>query len=460
VAQILRSGARRYVERSGRQAASQVQSTLAKLSLCRTAALGGRKYRCEGCQRECVVYNSCGDRHCPQCAGAKRASWIDSAEQLLLEGVRYFQVVFTLPGALSSLALGNRRVIYDLLFQAAWAALKETIEVEQGYDPAALMVLHTWNQRLESHGHVHAVVPGGGPALDGGGWVNSQRRDGSPCRGAYLVDAVTLRRAYRRHFLAGLDRLRAEKQLRLEGEFEHLQSDEAWVSWRSTLESTEWVSYIEPPPKRKDGETCPPAQVLKYLARYLTGGPISDARIIAADETDVTFWAREGKTTGGDGRRIGVTLSVEEFTRRWSLHILPRGYTKTRRFGGWSNIRRGAYLERCSIQLESAAEPLSADATEFNIFLLLEHDADACDTCGDEETCPVCGGEMRLIDRRKKPSWRDILSSRHRPGWYGAGTWQRQHLAPRPAKRIEFAKGRRGAPPRPTRQSSTPDLSG
>jgi hypothetical protein len=165
------------------------------------------------------VYNSCGDRHCPQCAGAKRASWIDSAEELLLEGVRYFQVVFTLPGALSSLALGNRRVIYDLLFQAAWAALKETIEVEQGYDPAALMVLHTWSQRLESHGHVHAVVPGGGPALDGSGWVNSQRRDGSPCWNAYLVDAVTLRRAYRRHFLAGLDRLRAERQLRLEGEF-------------------------------------------------------------------------------------------------------------------------------------------------------------------------------------------------------------------------------------------------
>lgn len=153
MAQILRTGARRYVERSGRQAASQVQSTLAKLSLCRTAALGGRKYRCDGCERECVVYNSCGDRHCPQCAGAKRASWIDSAEQLLLEGVPYFQVVFTLPGALSSLALGNRRVIYDLLFQAAWAALKETIEVEQGYDPAALMVLHTWNQRLESNPH-------------------------------------------------------------------------------------------------------------------------------------------------------------------------------------------------------------------------------------------------------------------------------------------------------------------
>jgi hypothetical protein len=374
--------------------------------------------------------------------------------------VRYFQVVFTLPGELSSLALGNRRPIYDLLFHAAWAALKETIESEQGYDPAALMVLHTWNQRLQPHGHVHAVVPGGGPALDHSGWVASRRRDGSHGSDDYLVDAVTLRRAYRRHFLAGLDRLRSEGRLRLQGDFQHLQADEAWAALLLKLVSTEWVSYIQPPPKQGDGEACRPEQVLKYLARYLTGGPISDARIIAADDTNVTFWAREGKTNGGDEGRIPVTLPLEEFTRRWSLHILPSGYTKTRRFGGWSNIRRDGYLERCAIQLEATAEPLSADATQFDLFCSPGHNEDGSESCGDHKKCPVCGAEMRLIDHRNKPAWRDILCSPHRPRWYSQHPPKRGSLAPWPHVPIEFAKGQHAPTPSPTRQSSTPDLSG
>ena len=135
-----------------------------------------------------MVYNSCGDRHCPTCGGARRSDWLDSSSRLILDGVDYFQVVFTLPGVLSRLALGNRRPIYNQLFASAWSALKQTIEVEQGYDAAALMVLHTWNQKLDAHGHVHAVVPGGGPALDGSGWRVSQRGGRSkfggilPCR--------------------------------------------------------------------------------------------------------------------------------------------------------------------------------------------------------------------------------------------------------------------------------------
>jgi hypothetical protein len=384
---------------------------------------------------------------------------MDSAEQLLLEGVCYFQVTFTLPSKLSWLALGNRRLIYDLLFQAAWAALKETIQAEQGYDPAALMMLHTWNQRMLPHGHVHAVVPGGGPALDGGGWVHSQRPGASHDSEPYLVDAVALRRAFRKHFLAGLDRLRAKNELHLQGDFQHLQDDEAWAAWLLKLKSTEWVSHIQPPPEQEDGEACRPEQVLKYLTRYLTGGPISDARIIAADEREVTFWARQGKTRGGNKHRVPVTLPLEEFTHRWSLHILPRGYTKTRRFGGWSNIRRGFYLERCAILLEATGEPLSVDATEFDVFSFLGQDEDASEMHGDEAKCPVCGAEMRLIDCREKPSWRDILSSPHRPRWYERDTLRQHNLASRPAERIEFAKGQSAAMRSPPRQSSTPDLS-
>ncbi len=389
-----------------------MQSTLAKLSLCRTAALGGRRYRCDGCEYQCVVYNSCGDRHCPQCSGAKRADWIDSSENLLLEGVRYFQVVFTLPSQLSHLALGNRKQLYDLLFSSAWRALKETIENEQGYEPAALMVLHTWNQRLDAHAHVHAVVPGGGPALDGSGWINSRRRNAS-CRdaAAYLVDAIALRRCYRKHFLNGLDRLHKRDELKLDGDFTHLQDGEQWEALIDKLHSIEWVSYIEPPPT---GD-CRVEHVLKYLARYLTGGPISDGRIVTADANQVTFWAREGKTTGGDRTCVPVTIPMDEFTRRWSLHILPKGYTKTRRFGGWSNRRRDQYVERCALLLEAAQTPLPAEAIDFVPFDQPGGTEGNLDEC---ESCPRCGGSLRMIADCIKPAWRDVMNSSCRPDWY------------------------------------------
>lgn len=409
VAEILRSGTARYVTRYPSQAAPQVQSTLAKLALCRTAALDGRRYRCGDCEQECVVYNSCGDRHCPTCGGAKRADWLDSSSRLILDGVNYFQVVFTLPAELSRLALGNRRVIYNQLFASAWSALKKTIESEQGYDAAALLVLHTWNQKLDAHAHVHAVVPGGGPAVDGGGWRVSQRADDPSSAGHYLVDADELRCQFRDHFLKGLERLRSKGELKLEGEFAHLQADDAWQSLIGQLQSTHWVSYIEPPPR----EGCGPQGVLKYLARYLTGGPIANSRIVAADEHEVTFLARAGTTAGGERQQIPITLPTVEFTRRWSLHVLPKGYTKTRRYGGWSNMRREDYLEQCGKQLDAAEAVLPPDACEFGPF-----DEPANQAESPCPSCPECGGEMILQGGRDKPSWHAIMNSPARPRWY------------------------------------------
>ncbi len=143
VANLLQQYTPGYVQQHPGQAVPQVQSTLAKLSLCRTAALGGRKLHCESCDHQTIVYNSCGDRHCPQCRGAKRAEWVERTSGLLLPQVNYFQVVFTLPKQLSSLALGNRRVMYNLLFQTAWQALREVLQEQFGFQPAAVMVLHT-----------------------------------------------------------------------------------------------------------------------------------------------------------------------------------------------------------------------------------------------------------------------------------------------------------------------------
>jgi hypothetical protein len=205
---------------------------------------------------------------------------------------------------------------------------------------------------------------------------------------------------------------------------------------------------------------------LKYLARYLTGGPISEGRIIAADKDEVTFWAREGKTPGGDNQLVPITLPTIEFTRRWCLHILPKGYTKTRSFGGWHNRRRDPYLERCAILLEAIDAPLPEDALEFNVWL--DPSAGEQDEV-PREVCPLCGCALRLIDAREQPSWYDVMNSPSRPSWYKRRTVAAENLASPSQHRIESARGStvakatklnpQGAAPSPKRQSSTPDLS-
>jgi hypothetical protein len=338
---------------------------------------------------------------------------MDSSARLLLEGVDYFQVVFTLPNQLSRLALGNRKAIYDLLFQSAWSALNQTIQSEQGYDPAALMVLHTWNQKLDAHGHVHAIVPGGGPAADGSGWRVSRRDGDRLSEGDYLVDACVLREAYRDHFLRGLNRLWAAGKLKLQEEFAVLQSAAGWKVFTAQLETIDWVSHIEPPP-----EDCRPDKIVKYLARYLTGGPISDSRIVAADQKQVIFLAREGKVAGGESKQVPITLSAVEFTRRWALHVLPKAYKKSRRFGGFSNARRDDYLEKCSKQLEAIEARSSTDACEF------DPAEDSAELSVEESSkrCPCCGAVMILQEQSVPPRWDDVMRSWLRPPWYSPPT--------------------------------------
>jgi len=265
------------------------------------------------------------------------------------------------------------------------------------------MVLHTWNQRLDAHWHVHCVVPGGGPSLDDSSWRTS-RRPGSSTTGDYLVDAINLRTAYRKIAISHLKRLYKCGELKLEGEFSHLQDAAQWKTFIAELESKEWVSYIEPPPQANSK----PEHVVRYLARYLTGGPISDARILEADEHQVTFLAREGKTTGGEEIQVPVTLTTEQFVQRWCLHIQPDQLTKTRYFGGWSNTLRRNYLQRCQALNRNPALP--------------QGHPDSGDGRDDESTiCPHCGEALlRMISRTPRPSWKELLNQRseHCPSWY------------------------------------------
>ena len=153
---------------------------------------------------------------------------------------------------------------------------------------------------------------------------------------------------FREHFVRGFERLLKDGKLKLKGEFRYLRAAAGRDKLLQELRAVTWVAYIEPPPTSE----CRAETVLKYLARYLTGGPISNARIVSADEHEVTFLAREGKVPGGEAKQVPITITTTEFVRLWSLHIFPKGYTKTRRYGGWSNTRRDTYLKTCSQHLK------------------------------------------------------------------------------------------------------------
>jgi hypothetical protein len=332
------------------------------------------------------------------CSGGRRADWLTKTAELLLPKIDYFQVVFTVPAALAALMLGNRRTTYQLLFRAAWAALGEVLREEVGCEPAALMVLHTWNQRLEHHPHLHALVPGGGPSPDGQRWVRSGPRYPQRHDKTYLVDNRLLSQRFRDKFLEGLTRLHG--QLKLQGPWSHLRDPAAFAAWLQTFRDCAWVVYIQPPPT----QNAQPEQVLKYLARYLTGGPISDHRLIAHQADRVTFWAR-GPDKGTGNESVPYTLHGVEFTRRWSLHILPKGFVRSRCFGGFSCRRRAAYLRRCGELLGvEPPEPISGDTPE---------DEPPCAI-----TCPKCQTPMECLCDVERPGWNRVLNGRDRPAWY------------------------------------------
>jgi hypothetical protein len=343
------------------------------ITACRTAALGGHVEQCDDCGGTRVAYNSCRNRHCPKCQGLARAQWLADRQADLLP-VPYFHVVFTLPASVGEIAFQNKAVVYAILFRAAAETLA-TIAADPRHLGAKLgmtMVLHTWGQTLQHHPHVHCVVPGGGPSLDGARWA--------ACRPGFFLPVRVLARLFRRLFLQDLKNAFDDGRLRFFGNLANLVGPTAFAERLAQLRRLDWVVYAKPP-------FGGPEQVLAYLGRYTHRVAISNSRLISLADGKVRFTWKDYRQ---DGKTKVMTLDADEFIRRFLLHTLPDSFHRIRHYGFLANGSRSDNLARCRRLL--AARDAGACEPADN-----QTKGDPPITAADFVICPDCGGTMRRI---------------------------------------------------------------
>jgi hypothetical protein len=341
---------------------------MSAIEQCRTAALGGHVEACEDCGHQRIAYNSCRNRHCPKCQGAAARTWLAEREADLLP-VGYFHVVFSLPSAVADIAFQNKAVVYDLLFHAA-AETMLTIAADPKHLGARIgitAVLHTWGSALTHHPHVHMIVPGGGIALDGQHWISA--------RPAFLLPVRVLGKLFRRLFLTKLIALYDIGKLVFFGGLAGLTDRRAFLRHLAPARNKRWVVYAKPP-------FAGPEAVLAYLSRYTHRVAISNRRLLAFDETGVTFRYKDYRRDGGERQHV-MTLATDEFIRRFLLHVLPRGFHRIRHYGLLASSARRTSLARAR-ELLAVAPPPDED--------MAKEPLDA------RPPCPCCGGHMIIIE--------------------------------------------------------------
>jgi len=370
VADIFRAhGAAWCAANKGHVSLGQLRA-ISAIKACRTAVLGGHVARCEGCPHTSIAYNSCRNRHCPKCQGSAAREWLAEREAELLS-VPYYHMVFTVPAPVADLAYQNKEVIYDILFRAS-AETMLTIAADPKHLGARIgitSVLHSWGSAMTHHPHVHMIVPGGGISLDGTRWVS--------CKPGFFLPVRVLSRLYRRLFLEMLIAAHKADRLQFFNGHAALTDFKTFAAWVSALRQIEWVTYA----KRPFGG---PEPVLAYLSRYTHRIAISNRRLVAWDDTGVTFKWKDYRLQGPD-RYKTMTLAVGEFIRRFLMHVLPKRFHRIRHYGLFANGARAENITRARELLKMAAadrEPASTNTDD----LVHSH------------RCPCCGGRMIIVE--------------------------------------------------------------
>jgi hypothetical protein len=364
------------------------RKVLRAVSTCRTPVLGGRVDVCAECGHEGVAFNSCRNRHCPACQAMTSARWMAGRMKRLLP-TDYFHVVFTVPDdLLNGIALRNRQLFFEAMFEAASQTLLTLGNDEKrlGAQVGFTAVLHTWTRDLRFHPHVHCIVTGGGLSPDGAAW-KATRRD-------YLFPVTVLSKLFRGKLVAALDAAYRDGRLDVygaDGFVDVPDEDTAWRRLRRRLYRAKWVSYAKPP-------FAGPESVYQYLGRYTHRVGLSNRRLVSATTEAVTFHTWGEQT---------AALHPHEFLRRFLQHVLPDGFVKLRHYGllapGNVNTRlvtARKLLEARTPSSASASSPPPAapvDAVEGWRELLMRL------TGIDVTRCPKCGGALSSRPLERPP---------------------------------------------------------
>ncbi len=381
LADIFRRYGEVYREKFAALLSTAQRRVMTAIEVCRTAALGGHVEVCDRCGHQRVWYNSCSDRHCPKCQSLARAEWIENRQSELLQ-VPYFHVVFTVPEEIADIALQNKRTVYDILFRSTAETLTTIAADPQhlGAEIGFFAVLHSWGQTLLFHPHLHCVVPGGGLSPDGKTWIS--------CRPRFFLSVDVLSCLFRRLFLKYLQKAFDSGQLQFFGSLEKLREPHEFSLYLAPLKQSKWVVYAKPP-------FGGPQQVLNYVGRYTHRVAISNNRLVDIENDRVSFHWRDYRD---NGQQKTMTLSAEEFIRRFLIHVLPDGFQRIRYYGFLCNRYRQDKLVQCRQLLGMPAlDPKPAEADQ-----AIDDDYDHLYenlTGSSLRQCPICHqGRMIVVE--------------------------------------------------------------
>jgi hypothetical protein len=334
VADIFRLYANRYL--ISNKVSKRQASIMSAIKNCRTPALGYHLDQCDNCGHLEREYNSCRDRHCPKCQGISQKRWIEARLEDVLP-VSYYHAVFTLPHLLNDLISYNPKLIYELLLSKSAETLLQFGRDQRwlGGEIGFYGVLHTWGQTLWPHVHAHYVVPAGA-LTDNGQWIEPKYK------GKFLFPVHALSIVFRGKFIQGLKEAYHRGDIEFSGDLANFSSEDQFEKWINKLVGRNWVVYCKRP--FKDAES-----VVRYIGRYTHRVAISNNRIIDIKDGHVLFLYKDYKVSRSKWQQI--SLSADEFIRRFIWHVLPKGFHKIRHFGFLANGRSKQMVETIRSQL-------------------------------------------------------------------------------------------------------------
>ena len=347
---------------------SEQFKTMRLIEMCRTAELGGHTEACDQCGFEQNSYNSCRNRHCPKCQTLVKEQWLNDRKAELLP-CPYFHNVFTLPHELNPLILINKKIMLAMLFAAA----KETLQVF-AHDPqwrlvgqlGFISVLHTWNQKLLDHFHIHCIIPAGVLSFDKKEWI--------PARENYLFNVKSLAKEFQKRYLRKLEKAYEQEKLGFQGNASAFADRHNFMRLINTVRSKKWITYSKQP-------FGGPEQVLEYLGRYTHRVAITNNRIVSIDDGKITFKYRD---RSDENKVKEITIKAHEFIRRYLLHILPKGFMKIRYFGflAHTNKKTSIPLLRQLINPDAEIVEKLTETIEETMLRVTGVDISLCPECG------------------------------------------------------------------------------